>query len=88
MKAVSESTAGAIPRGPANLDRAVKRLKREGLVTDVGTRAAADARNERRRYYAISKLGRDVVAAEATRLDEIAQAARARKLIPGRQRHA
>ena len=70
---------------PANLYRCVKRLLREDLVREAGKHRSPESNDERRKYFAITALGRKVVAAEAERLDRIASAARARKLIPGRR---
>lgn len=88
VKAVNERTGGRIPMDPANLYRAIKRLIRDGLVTEKDKRRVAEANDERRRYYAITTFGRKVVAAEAARLDELAAAARAMNLIPNRHRPA
>ncbi len=55
---------------------------------DSDRRRAPDAGDERRRYYAITKLGRRVVQAEATRLDRLATLARSRNLISEKERPA
>ena len=59
------------------LYRLLARLLREGLVVESARRPAADADDERRRYYRITPLGRRVMAAEAERLASMAAAARA-----------
>ena len=43
------------------------------------TGAPADAR---RRYYRLTKLGREVARAEARRLEQLAAMARAKRLLP------
>ena len=73
---------GTVSLDPANLYRALKRLIRDGLVGEAERRAAPDAGDERRRYYAITDFGRKVVALEAARLARLADAARAGQLIP------
>ncbi len=88
VKAVEEQTDGEIRMDPANLYRCIKRLERDELVQQVGKRRAAQSNDERRRYYGITCLGKAVVKAEAERLDKLAAAARARKLISKRQRPA
>ena len=45
---------------------------------DQGTETEGPAR----RFYKLTKLGRDVLAAEAERLAHLTDAARARKLVP------
>jgi DNA-binding PadR family transcriptional regulator len=70
---------------PANLYRSLRRLERDGLVEEVeeagsGRRGSVEE-GERRRYYALTKLGRAVVAAEAARVSRLVRGARAKKLI-------
>jgi DNA-binding PadR family transcriptional regulator len=82
VKAVERQSDGAVRLDPANLYRSIKRLTRDGLVVEAGRRAAPDTDNERRRFYAITDFGRQVVALEASRLARLADAARAGRLIP------
>ena len=88
MKAVSEQSGGDVKLDPANLYRVLKRLIRDGLATEVEAKATAESNHERRRYYGITDLGTDVVAAEAGRLDRLAAAARERNLIGKSERPA
>lgn len=76
IRMVEERTGGEVRLDPANLYRALKRLIKEGLVEEAGRRPAPDASDERRRYYAITELGRSVVAAEVSRQAELLQIAR------------
>ena len=85
VKALEQQSGGDVHIDPANLYRLIKRLKRDGLVSETDRRPAPESANERRRYYAITEFGREVVAAEAERLDKLAAAARERKLISGTQ---
>lgn len=80
VKAVERESAGQVRMDPANLYRALKRLERNGLVEEVGARAA-DGDVERRRYYRLTRYGRSVVAAEAARVRRLARAAEAKRLI-------
>ena len=82
VKSLREQTDGALSLDPANLYRAIQKLSAAGLVEDAERRKAADAADERRRYYRITALGRNVVAAEAERMRAIAGVAEAKKLIP------
>ena len=59
------------------LYRLLARLLRDGLVAELQRRPASDADDERRRYYRITGLGRDVLAADADRMAALAAAARA-----------
>ncbi|MEP6495529.1 MAG: helix-turn-helix transcriptional regulator [bacterium] len=59
------------------LYRLLARLLREGFVVESARRPAADADDERRRYYRITSLGRRAIAAEAEQMASLAAAARA-----------
>ena len=71
---------GQVRIDPANLYRSLRRLARDGLVTDLGRRSA-EVGDERRRYYAITAIGRRLASAEAERLDRLTAIARDRQLI-------
>lgn len=88
IKDVEEQTGGEVRLDPANLYRSMKRLLKEGFVRESARRRAPDAGDERRRYYAITKLGRRVVQAEATRLDHLATLARSRNLVSRKEGRA
>jgi DNA-binding PadR family transcriptional regulator len=75
-----ESSSGGVPFDPANLYRSLRRLAREGLVMQVSERERG-AGGPPRRSYSLTALGRRVLAAEATRLASLADAARARHLV-------
>ncbi len=81
VKEADRGSGGTGRLDPANLYRSIKRLIRDGLVADEGQLDGEASDTDRRRYYAISEMGRRVVSLEAARLAELADAARARKLI-------
>ena len=82
LKEVGDETGGGVRLDPANLYRALKRMMKDGLVTESEKRAAPDLDDERRRYYGLTDLGACVVAAEAERLRNLTDVAVARNLIP------
>jgi DNA-binding PadR family transcriptional regulator len=82
VKAIEEHSQGAVRLDPANLYRAIQKLADAGLVADGAAPATAEAARPRR-YYAITDLGREVVAAEATRMRDLAAAAIDANLVPG-----
>ena len=88
IKDVETQTGGDVRLDPANLYRSMKRLMRAGFVMESQRRRTPDAGDERRRYYTITKIGRRVVKAEATRLDRLATLARSRNLISEKERPA
>ena len=59
------------------LYRLLARLVDDGLVVESQRRPAADADDERRRYYRITALGKRTIAAEADRMAALAAAAHA-----------
>lgn len=80
--AVERTTDGAIELGPGTLYRSLKEMLDEGLIRE--TAAPSDDVDPRRRYYAITALGRRQVAAEAARLSHLVELARERHLLPER----
>ena len=74
-------THGAMQLEAGNLYRSMRRLDSDGLVEEAGRRPAADADDERRRYYRLTAFGRRVLAAEMLRLRELVQLAEERRVI-------
>lgn len=66
---------------PGSLYRALARLLEDGLVEELDERPDPEIDDERRRYYKLTPLGRQVAAAEATRLEGQVQQARAAHLL-------
>jgi DNA-binding PadR family transcriptional regulator len=65
---------------PANLYRRIRDLLRRDLVVEVATPRGADPEG-RRRYVAITALGRRVARSEAVRLRDLLRDARAKRLL-------
>src|SRR5262245_36878504 len=83
MREVEVRSSGRIVLHAGTLYRALHRLLREKLVEERDTAGQRGDDDARRRYYALSALGRAVAMAEARRLASQVQAARARHLIKG-----
>jgi len=64
-----------------SLYRALARLLDEGLVEELEERPDPELDDERRRYYRLTRLGRRVAEAEATRLEAQVRNARAARLL-------
>ena len=77
MRDAAERSDGRVELQAGALYRLLRRLLEDGLVTESNRRPAADADDERRRYYRITALGRATIAAEAERLATLAATARA-----------
>jgi DNA-binding PadR family transcriptional regulator len=80
MQDVLERTDGEVQLGPGTLYGAVKRMLGSGLITESDA-ADAERADERRRYYAITALGRDVAIAETRRLERLLATARRSRLM-------
>ncbi|HEY4132818.1 MAG TPA: PadR family transcriptional regulator [Gemmatimonadaceae bacterium] len=75
-------SGGEIRLETGTLYRALRRLVAARLVKPTVRRPATDDGDERRRYYAITPLGRHVAVTEAARMARLVAAARAARLLP------
>lgn len=74
MKAVESRTEGEVTLHPGALYRELKRLLEAGLIIELDERPVpAEQDDQRRRYYAISALGRHVLVAEAERMSRMVE---------------
>jgi DNA-binding PadR family transcriptional regulator len=78
LKAV-EAQGGGVIFDPANLYRLLRKLERDALVREA--RPDGEPADARRRTYALTTLGRGVLVAESGRLAQLADFARARRLV-------
>jgi DNA-binding PadR family transcriptional regulator len=76
MRDAAEHSARRVELQAGALYRLLARLLDDGLVVESQRRPAADADDERRRYYRITNLGKRVIAADAERMAALAEAAR------------
>jgi DNA-binding PadR family transcriptional regulator len=82
MKDVSERTNGALRFSPSSLYSSIRRLLEKDLIEELAERPDPEQDDERRRYYRLTKLGREVATAEARRLERLLLDARATGLLP------
>ena len=82
LQEVAERTRGQVRLGPGTLYRSIQRMLEQGLIEEPRERPAAEADDERRRYYRITPLGRAAARAEASRLAALVKMARVRGLAP------
>ena len=80
-KDVEEQSDGRLDPTTGALYQALRRLAEEGLIEPADGPGDTD---ERRKYFALTRLGREAAAEEARRLDALVRAARKRKLYPQR----
>jgi DNA-binding PadR family transcriptional regulator len=82
LKDVARLTDNEVRFDPANLYRSLKRMIKQGLVSETAAPEPNSDEDERRRYYAVTEAGAGRVQAEAVRLDRLTRVARERRLIP------
>ena len=75
---IADRSAAKIRLEPGNLYRSLKFMLDEGLIEESDRRPVAGKDDERRRYYRLTRFGRQVALAEAARLEAVATDARAR----------
>jgi DNA-binding PadR family transcriptional regulator len=83
LQGVEARLAGKLPLRTGTIYRALARLLEEGLIERSG---ASDDEDPRRRNYRITTHGRATARAEARRLADQVEAARAHRLLPESKR--
>ena len=72
LKEIERATEGRMRLAPSPFYRKLKRMEGRGWVRETDERPAPELDDERRRYYELTPLGRDVLTAEARRVVELA----------------
>ncbi len=75
IKAVEERSRSGVLLDPANLYRALRRMRRDGWIEELED-AGNDDDGARRRTYRVTALGREVLRAEVARLERLLGQAR------------
>jgi DNA-binding PadR family transcriptional regulator len=76
MQEVARQSEGQYKLGPGTLYDNLQKLIQKGLIQEVGQRGGDD--DPRRRYYRLSRTGREVLSLETNRLDAVVREAKAR----------
>ena len=85
MRDVEVRTDGAVRVGPGMLYGSIKWLLADDWIEEVPAPRGDAAKDiERRRYYALTRIGRTMLKAEAGRLEAALDLARARRVLPKR----
>jgi DNA-binding PadR family transcriptional regulator len=82
VKEIVERTGGQIRLEPGNLYRYIKRLEQEGLVEESDARPEDEEDDGRRRYYAVTDFGREVLNLEVARLRALIEDFDSTGLVP------
>jgi DNA-binding PadR family transcriptional regulator len=82
IREVGERTDGLIKLRTGTLYTLLQRLLDEGLISATDTPAQPEEKHdERRKYYGLTTLGREVLAAEATRLQSLVGEAQRKRVL-------
>jgi len=81
LRDVADRTDGALRFSLSSLYASIKRLLHQGLIEELAERPDPDEDDERRRYYRLTRLGRNVAEVEARRLERLLADARATGLL-------
>jgi DNA-binding PadR family transcriptional regulator len=81
LKEVARRTEDKVRLSTGTLYGNLARLESAGWIAESNRRPEAVLDDERRRYYRLTELGREVAVAEAERMEEALMQARAKKLF-------
>jgi DNA-binding PadR family transcriptional regulator len=81
LKDVEDQTDGHVHLSTGTLYAMIKRLLAEGILKECRNRPPADEDDQRRRYYRLTALGRELAVAEAERLEKLIATAREKHLL-------
>jgi DNA-binding PadR family transcriptional regulator len=79
---IAQRTGGKLKLGPGVLYGSIHKMLEQDLIEESDERPDPHLDDERRRYYRITTLGREVALAEAARMRELAQLAAVRLGAP------
>jgi DNA-binding PadR family transcriptional regulator len=82
IKEIARQTDDTVRLSPGTLYTLVRRALGDGLIVESDDRPDPALDDERRRYYRLTPLGRNVVAADLRRLETIVEMGRAKNLRP------
>jgi DNA-binding PadR family transcriptional regulator len=82
MQDVSSRTDGKVRLSAGTLYSAVRRMLEQGLIVELRESPDPASDDQRRRYYRLTRLGRQAALAEARRLRDMLSQAQATGLIP------
>ena len=83
LSSIREAPESGVNLETGPLYRHLKRLLDDGLVAEADAPDEGADRDERRRYYAVTPLGREVLALEGRRLSDVVARGRALGFISG-----
>jgi DNA-binding PadR family transcriptional regulator len=81
MQDVLNRTTGKVRLWPATLYGSIKRLTEAGLIEESDVRPTEELDDARRRYYRLTRLGRLVLNAECSRLQDLVRAIPIKRVV-------
>lgn len=81
VKEIAERTSGKVQPLPGNLYAVMRRLMEHGLVERAKRGAVLELKHRERRYYRITDVGIELLAADAAMMESLVRQAAARDLI-------
>jgi DNA-binding PadR family transcriptional regulator len=81
MKEVEALTNGQVKMGPGTLYGSIKRMLAARMIEEAEARPDPEMDDERRRYYRLTGLGKELVRAESERLAQSVRAARQKHVL-------
>lgn len=81
LKEVEEQTGGHVRLSTGTLYAMIKRLLSDGILAECRNRPPANEDDQRRRYYRLTPVGRQIATAEAERMERSIATARAKNLL-------
>ena len=82
MQDIAARTDGKVRLSAGTLYSSIRRMLEQGLVEELRDSPDPESRDERRRYYRLTRLGRQTAVADARRLSDLLSQAEATGLIP------
>jgi DNA-binding PadR family transcriptional regulator len=82
MQDVAARTGAKVRLSAGTLYSSIRRMLEQGLVEELSESPDPESQDERRRYYRLTRLGRQVAIADARRLNDMLSQARETGLIP------
>jgi len=81
IKEVSSRTSGKVILSPGTLYPLIRRLLDASLIEESDERPDPALDDERRRYYTLTRRGKQATVAELNRMEEVIEMGRSKKLI-------
>lgn len=83
IREVEQLSGGTVRLTASTLYSAINRMVEDGLITESEERPAPELDDERRRYFQITEIGREILQEEAERFQRVTEMARRKGILGG-----